>query len=52
MASPNKNGKVPVTFRLTEELDRKIKAESQRLGISKNAYVQMILVQMLDKMVG
>jgi ribosome-binding protein aMBF1 (putative translation factor) len=44
MNSPKKR---PTTYRLTHELDQVIASEAERLGISKNALVQMTLVKAL-----
>ena len=37
------------TYRFTMELEEIIKRESDRLGISKNAYVQVKLNEMLQR---
>lgn len=40
-----------VTLRLTTELTRQLDKKSQDLGISRNAYVQMILTKALKEVV-
>ena len=37
------------TYRFNKELEEIIKRESSRLGISKNAYVQIKLLEILKK---
>lgn len=39
--------KKPTTYRLTPELDKRIAEQAKKLGISKNAFVQIILSQQL-----
>ncbi|PKM78168.1 MAG: hypothetical protein CVU90_03870 [Firmicutes bacterium HGW-Firmicutes-15] len=45
MTSLNKK---PTTYRLSPELDQLIINHAKKLGISKNAFVQMTLMQVLD----
>lgn len=45
MNSPQRR---PTTFRLTPELDKIITEEAKRLGVSKNAFVQMTLSKALE----
>lgn len=46
MNSPKKR---PTTYRLTPELDGIIASEAKRLGVSKNALVQMKLADVFGK---
>lgn len=39
--------KKKATYRLTPELDKRITEKAEKLGISKNAFVQIILSQQL-----
>lgn len=39
----------PTTYRLTPDLDRIITFKARKLGISKNAFVQMTLSKALEK---
>lgn len=45
MNSPRRR---PTTFRLTPELDKIITEEAKRMGVSKNAFVQMTLSKALE----
>lgn len=38
-----------LTVRITKELNRKIAKAAKKLGISKNAFVQLILSQALEQ---
>lgn len=45
MNSPKRR---PTTYRFTPELDKRIAQEAEKLGISKNAFVQMTLSRLLE----
>lgn len=45
MTSPKKK---PTTYRLTSELDRIITRKAAKLGLSKNAFVQLTLSRLLE----
>lgn len=40
------------TYRLTPEVDRWVTAEAKRLGVSKNAVVQMALAETMRERMG
>jgi len=41
--------KITTTYRLTPELDKKITQQAKKLGISKNAFIQMTLTKAITK---
>ena len=43
------NNKKVTTYRLTADLDKRIAEQSEKMGISKNAYVQIKLTEALEK---
>lgn len=44
-----KEGRKQNTYRLTREVDKWVEAKAQKLGISKNAVVQMTLARAIQE---
>ena len=49
MNAPKQKKRNQTTLRLTPELDNKISQQAEKIGISKNAFVQMALKMALKK---
>ncbi len=42
------NGRIRTTLRLPKEIDDKLNEASKKMGISKNAYIIMLISKMLE----
>lgn len=49
MKSPEQEKRLQTTLRLPKEIDTKVTSMAKKMGISKNAYILMIITKALEK---